>query len=266
MIKTDKELIQKSTEAIKGLYSNINKEIKKIKKNKKNYRTILKEVKQDLLNLTVYTNFFWLENEYTLSSVILPHYLEIENCKCTNPNIIIFDEIKKDKNFLVFLTKVLILNKHFHLYINRSDIDNTSLSYYFGNLRACISSYVFMSTENMTNIKLLNLLAYFYKDSIINVENSTDLIEEKIRLITTGVKYEKEKTTPINNINYITKLEANRFDLIKYVSNRVKIKYITPKNKMRKITITHIRKGHFRTLKDGSKIWIAEMIINKEVA
>ena len=33
MIKTDKELIQKSTETIKGLYSNINKEIKKIKKN-----------------------------------------------------------------------------------------------------------------------------------------------------------------------------------------------------------------------------------------
>jgi hypothetical protein len=118
----------------------------------------------------------------------------------------------------------------------------------------------------MTNIKISNILSYFHKDGIISVKNETEIIKEKIRLITTGVKYEKERETPINNINYSITAKSNKFNLLNYVSNRVKIKYITPKNNIRKITVEHLRKGHYRTYKDGRQIWISETIINEDVA
>ena len=96
-----------------------------------------------------------------------------------------------------------------------------------------------------------------------------EVIKEKIRLITTGVKYEKEREN-INNINYVKndkKVKSSKFNLLQYISTRISIKYISKqKNKHRfhKRPERHIRGGCWRHYKNGNCVWIKPTIVNEK--
>jgi len=126
--------------------------------------------------------------------------------------------------------------------------------------------YFFLNERHINETKVLNMLSFFFKNSkiILNENDRTEENKEKIRLITTGIKYTKEKTNSdiIKDKKISHKNKSKKFDLLQYLSRRITIKYV---NKgPRKRPVEHHRKGHYRHYKNGRVVWIQDSIINAQ--
>jgi len=253
-------------------YKSVNTSVKDFKKNnKKEYRNLLQNVEESF-----YKNIFnqMIDsilggNVSSLLSDIVGYVFDTSiGLNIKQHNQISYENIFKDKSFMIFYTKLYIYKQ----LLKKDNKEHLIIENIF-DIRSSILTYFFINENKITETKVLNLLSFFFKNSTITL-NEKDITKEnieKIRLITTGVKYIKEKTNPLPTINplVIGKNKSKKFDLLQYLSTRITIKYVSGKNNkhiLHKKPKEHYRSGHYRFYKKtGKKVWIKESIINKGV-
>lgn len=261
-----KHMYLKIKNSLETLYKSIRNDVKDFRKrNKKEYKNLLKNVGNNFTKdvLLQMFNSNSEKNTSLLLGDILGYIFNTENglyihsCKMVN-----YEEISKDINFMFFYRTLYIYRK-----LQENDVDIHSIIKHVFDLRSSIVFYFFLIEKNINETKVLNLLSYFFKNSVITLSDK-DMNEEnkeKIRLITTGVKYTKEKTNP--DINQVKKRsyknKSKTFDLLQYLSTRITIKYVN--KKPRKKTITHWRNSTFRHYKNGNVVPVRGCVVNKGV-
>jgi hypothetical protein len=256
--------------SITETYKVMRDSIKIVKKDKKSYKESLKKVEKSLED-GISISYLFLKNNMgddscSLLGVMLMFVFNASSDICiTDTNYMIDNKLMEDKSFMIFYKKILIYRE---LVCDNSEL-TYQLNYYMSDIRSLILMYFFISENNISETKVLNVLSYFFKNSIIilNEKDMTDENIEKIRLITTGTKYEKikENKFPTNDPIVRKKSKSKRFDLLQYLSTRIRIKYLSKQDynhRFHKRPIEHKRSGHYRHNKNGTKTWIKPMVIN----
>jgi hypothetical protein len=277
-----KSFISKDFEIVKQKVQIIHKEILSTihniaKIDNRFLKSVKKTINKKVNNLSNDISLFEQYDECSFSTIFLYESLGLSNnldkykLNIRYLKYIDVEILLKDKSFTIFLKNILITD-YIYNFNKQSGNFNTEIEYiknlriFFGDIRTIVLSYFLLNEENITNTKIKNITAYILKDS--KVFNNCILSEKQqiiLNQLMTNIKYEKVKES-INNTNHRIYTKSNKFSILDRVKNSIKIKYITPKNKIRKITKEHLRTGFLRTYKDGHQVWISETIVNKDVA
>lgn len=270
--KKGSTMYEELKKALGSHYKNINTIIKDFKKNNQTeYQNLLNNVEQSFNQNKFNERIGYIlgVNISSLFSDVLGYVFDTSSgLDIQKYNQINYENISKDKSFMIFYTKLYIYTQ----LVKNNTIEDIKIKFLF-DIKSLILTYFFIHENKITETKVLNLLSFFFKNSIItlNEKDRTEENNEKIRLITTGVKYIKEKINPLptNNPLVVHKSKSTKFDLLQHLSTRITIKYDSGKNNKHishKKPEEHIRSGHYRFYKKtGKKVWIDESIINKGV-
>lgn len=244
------------------------KDLKKI--DKKRYISIKRNVNNELKKKISLINdypFFGME-ENTISHCFVSLFDIEVNVIISENKSIQYDKLIKDNEFMRFFTKLIIFEKTF--YSNLSNEHKIFFNSCFSDVRAILMSYSLYKEKKVNMNKMLSFLSFFLKGSKITIlnENVSAYKLKQIEMITTGIKSEK-LVSSVNNSNYNPKSKdnlASSFDIVESMKNRIRIKYISGKNHKHidghKSPETHLRKGHFKRLRNGEIRWISETIVN----
>jgi len=170
------------------------------------------------------------------------------------------------------LKELVLQDKQFEKFL----ID-AATTYIFGgilglNILSILFAYTFKD-KTITLHRIRNFLSWYIvksKSKIILLDPDTLLQKQQniLEQITTGIKYEKEQNfLPLNTLYYRKKQKSFRVEDI--TNNFIKIKYtsgLKHKHRFHKKPSEHVRSGHYRTYKNGNRVWIPESIINQNVA
>lgn len=264
-------LIQK-IEILRDIYNNIKQKVKSIKKtDKKTYIKVSKNLEDKLEKRN--ENFIEISeincDYYSLSYDFLFNLLERNQFVVKDSKIIDIGCLKKDKNFMLFFKNILVFNdyleKNSFFY---SKIELFVYDTFFRDMSSLVLSYFIINENNITYTKIMNVLSFFLKGSNIITKPFyiSENIDKKIKQITTGIKYEKEKKT-VNNDDYEGKRDyekSNKFNLLQFLSTRITIKYTSEKKPQKKKT-THYREGTTRTYKSGLVVNVRGCIVNEKL-
>jgi len=247
------------------------------RRNKKSFKYLKKICDKKIKSLRNDTKFFDQTHTSELSTIFLYELLDIFNFM----NISIFGiryleyldfkHLLKDKEFTIFLKHIIITDLTYQLSIKDESFDRTTnsilnLKRYFGDIRSIFLSYCLIKEKNITNIKIKNITSFILKGSMIQGEH--ELTEKQLIIfnqIQSGIKYEKIKETPLNNLDFKPYNKKLKFDILEKIKTTIKIKYISKqdyKHRFHKSPVEHERKGHYRTYKNGNKVWIQQLTIN----
>lgn len=264
-------LIQK-IEILRDIYNNIKQKVKKIKKtDKKTYKKVSRNLEYKLEKRN--ESFIEINEKnndyYSLSYDFLYNLLEKNRFIVKDSKIINIECLKKDKNFMLFFENSVVfidyLDKNSFLY---SKVELFMYHTYFRDISSLVLSYFIINENNITYTKIMNVLSFFLKGSNIITKPFyiSENIDKKIKQITTGIKYEKEKKT-VNNDDYEGKRDyekSNKFNLLQFLSTRIIIKYTSEKKPQKKKT-THYREGTTRTYKSGLVVNVRGCIVNEKM-
>lgn len=263
---------------VNSLYTETVQMLKIMEKQRKGaYKNQQKKCDKIIKSLRNDTKFFDQTHTSELSTVFLYESLDIFNFM----NISVFGiryleyldvkHLLKDKEFTIFLKHIIITDLTYQLGIKDESLDRTTnyilnLKRYFGDIRSIFLSYCLIKEKNITNIKIINITSFILKGCMIQGEH--ELTEKQLIIlnqIQSGIKYEKIKETPLNNLDFNTYNKKLKFDILEKVKTTIKIKYISKqdyKHRFHKSPVEHERKGHYRTYKNGNKVWIQQLTIN----
>lgn len=252
-------------------YTTLRNIIKKYQSlDKKDFKKLRKLVNNEIEQLN--TDFLYKiseEDNCIFSSLFIMTLDSLNEVMVVSTNTINFNDIKKDKEFVIYLKNILLVRHIFNQMVDYPKYEQNLIThnYYFGSLTNSIISYFLIFEKNITETKILNLYSFFLKNTFLLY--SEDMIstidKKKIQQITTGVKYEKVVKNKTNNITY-TQPKNKKFNLLQHLSTRIKIKYVREKkhcHNSHKSPVEHIRKGHYRHYKNGNVVWIEDSVINE---
>lgn len=238
------------------------------KEYKREYKKIVKSISKNIEN-------HFLDNELDMGvveKIIKITFNLTDNVLLMGLLFNNIEDLKKDKNLIIFIKNILVYNSILRDYCDTKTLKENIelLKYYFGNPYKLVVSYFLITETNINETKMLNVMSYLFKNSIISLSprDMTEENKEKIRMINTGIKYEKERQS-VNNINYEReqkRKKSNKFDFLQYLSTRITIKYLSKRDynlRFHKRPIEHIRKGHYRHYKNGSVVWVSDSIVNE---
>jgi len=269
--------IQKNVKIVYEETKSILKQNSKI--DKKQIKYIKKIVDTQINNFNIYSRYFDNINDDNLITIFILESLGIFDIQKEYLFLTIFStvidtkKLFKDKDFLIFLKHILIMN---YIYTNKKEHSSDfnidvpfiqNLKLFFGDIKSLILSYFLIFENNITVNKIQNISSYILKNNhVINIFSISDKNKLVLEQLTTGVKYEKLKEEPFNNIEYKRDyIKSKKFNILDSVQNSIRIKYISKqefKYRFHKSPIEHERQGHYRILKNGKKIWINKSTIN----
>ncbi len=268
LTKTDITLINMRNNMIE-FYNYMRDFVRDLKrKDKKLYKQCQKNTK-NFMDLVIH----YTTDIQSLTSELLGMTFQTEEeIKITTTKNYDLTLFSKDTDFSRYVKTVmsyyLVCLKYSGMY--QMDSNRKVIEYNFLGENNIVLSYFLVSEKKPTEQKLLNTLSFLFKNSIIklSLRDMTEENKEKIRMITTGIKYEKERQS-VNNINYEReqkRKKSNKFDFLQYLSTRITIKYLSKRDynhRFHKRPIEHIRKGHYRHYKNGSVVWVGDSVVNE---
>lgn len=268
LTQTDIKLLKYKNNLI-TIYNYMRRFIKDLKRNDKRLYKQLHKDTNNFIDFIIHSKSDTQSLTSELLGLTFNTELEIFITSTNNSDLTMFS---KDNDFSRYIKTIikyyLVCLKYSEMYEMRSN--RKVVEYNFLGKNNLILSYFLISEKNITEQKLLNTLSFLFKNSNIKLSprDMTEENKEKIRMITTGIKYEKEKQS-VNNTNYQreqNRKKSNKFNFLQYLSTRITIKYLSKReynHRFHKRPIEHIRGGHFRHYKNGNVVWIGDSIINE---
>jgi len=245
---------------------------------KQQMKQVKKQVNNKINTLEKNVKFFDQHNNNQLTQIFLFESLDVLKELTLSPLWISYLEyvdvkqLVKDKIFLIFLKHNMMIDIVYKFQKENIECFDTQTEYaknlrtYFGDMRSLVLSYFLIKEKNITKIKIQNISSFVLKGSTIN--GTSYLYTNKqlvLNQLTTGIKYEKIKESVNNTTNTRPYTKSNKFNILDSVKNTIRIKYLSKqayKHQFHKSPIEHERQGHYRTYKNGKKVWIQQLTIN----
>lgn len=247
------------------------------KKDKQTFKKLSKRINADLLGIgeSILNQDLKFNNILLLLHLILgldayDSYIS-ENLK--NNDIENLKIWLQDTEFKVFYKKVLLVLAYMKTGSKQNIFDNKSLDssiYFVSNMQGALFVYFMSKIKIISADKIQSFFSKVFDWKTFDISFSVPLSFEQeliMNEIKTGIRKEVIKQDPIRTNAYYIK--TSKYDVVQDLLNNIKIKYISEKEYKHlhhKSPIQHIRKGHWRILSNGKKIWIEEMVVGvKEV-
>ncbi len=237
--------------------------------NKKLMKNITSTANKTIFTIQEDTSFFDNYSNNGIGNFFLSESLDLSDSIITRMASIDVKTLLKDNNFYIFLKYIIIFDSVYtkrksYLIIDKEYIDYMRL--FFGNIKSIVLSYFLIKENNLTLNKIQNITSFICKGGMVGLNKDLSMEQNNIlEQILSGIKDIKVKEPKPNT--FIEKRQytkTKKFDILEKVKRSICIKYTTIPKKVHKSKKKHWRKGYFRTLSDGRKIYIKGCWVNAD--